>query len=135
MQKAAGPTDRRPSRFMNPTRAGRIQRMPDALKLGRGKPQAIRGQLIGDHTVIAPGFATCTANTPILELARLMVARGVDPRTALEIYRGKVLAIRVRSIGEAANLRTATHGTGFEWLPRCTGAPPIAQTGKPHGQT
>jgi hypothetical protein len=37
--------------------------------------------------------------------------------------------LRVRSIGEAAQLRVASHGVGFERLPGCTGASPIAPIG------
>ena len=42
-----------------------------------------------------------------------LIAAGMSPDQALEIYRGSVLAVRVRSIGEAAGLEINSKGTGF----------------------
>jgi len=39
---------------------------------------------------------------------------GHDPSTPLEAYRGGMLALRVKSIGQAAKLQVNSHGTGFE---------------------
>jgi hypothetical protein len=96
-------------------------------------PQAIRASLLGEHTIVAPGVATCTASAPILELARLLIARGVDPTTALRIYRGDTLALRVRTIGEAAGLQINGKGNGCKKCPAAVGiAPPMRQTGGGH---
>jgi hypothetical protein len=50
----------------------------------------------------------------------------------LEVWRGPVLCLQVRSIGEAAQLRVATHGVGFERLrgcvAGCTAALPVEET-------
>jgi hypothetical protein len=40
-----------------------------------------------------------------LDLCRALVEAGYDPTTPLEAYRGDMLCLRVRSIGEAADLR------------------------------
>jgi hypothetical protein len=57
----------------------------------------------------------CSA--PVLALCRRLIEAGHEPERSLYAYRGAVL---VRSIGEAARLRIATHGVGFEPLPECT---------------
>src|SRR5262245_22543025 len=66
-------------------------------------PQAIRADLVGSSTCSAAGI-TATSNTPVLVLCRRLLAAGLDPDTAVLVYRGAVLALRVRSIGEAARL-------------------------------
>jgi hypothetical protein len=50
---------------------------------------------------------------------------GYSPSGPLEAWRNGVLCLRVRSIGEAAGLRVAAHGVGFERIPECTAASPI----------
>jgi hypothetical protein len=47
---------------------------------------------------------TATAAASVLQLCRRLLAAGHDPSTPLDVYRGDVLALRVRSIGEAARL-------------------------------
>jgi hypothetical protein len=47
-------------------------------------------------------------------LCRRLVAAGYDPATPLEAYRGDVLCLKVRAIGEAAGLQINSHGTDFE---------------------
>jgi len=86
--------------------------------------QAIRAALIGTETCKAAGI-TAHGSAPVLALCRRLVAAGHDPGTPLEAWRGDVLALRVRSIGEAARLRVATHSVGFERDPECTGGPYI----------
>jgi hypothetical protein len=81
--------------------------------------------LIGDKCSAA-GIAG-RGSAPVLDLCRKLVAAGVDPSLQLHCYRGTMLALIVRRIGEAARLRIATHGVGFERLPKCTGGPPVRQ--------
>ncbi len=58
---------------------------------------------------------TATAAAPVLALCRKLVAAGFDPNTELEAYRDRdVLALKVRSIGEAGQLRVNSKGNGFE---------------------
>ena len=40
----------------------------------------------------------------MLALCRLLIAAGHEPDQPLEVYRGDMLALRVRTIGEGANL-------------------------------
>jgi hypothetical protein len=82
--------------------------------------QAIRTELIGDDICSAEGIAA-RGGAPVLVLCRRLVATGYDPAAPLDAYRGATLALRVRSIGEAARLRIATHGIGFERLPNAQG--------------
>jgi hypothetical protein len=100
------------------------------------KSQAIpiRAGLIGDHTCTAGGL-TVRASAPVLALCRELVATGQDPTIPLEVWRCETLCLRVRSIGEAAWLRVATHGVGFETLLESTGASPVRknETRRPEG--
>ena len=86
----------------------------------------LRAELIGSDRCTVPGF-TPTSSAPILALCRTLIAAGFNPTTPLECYRAGTLALRVRSIGEGARLRVATHGVGFEAVPECTGAPPVGE--------
>ena len=53
------------------------------------------------------------AAAPVLALCRKLVTAGHDPERPLHAYRGNVLALRVRSIGEGAQLAIAGYGVGF----------------------
>lgn len=81
----------------------------------------IRAELSGD-TFSALGHEVVGA-APVIGLCAVLVASGHDPGRGLHAFRGGTLALRVRSIGEAARLRVAPHGVGFERLPGCTAAP------------
>jgi hypothetical protein len=83
-----------------------------------------RAELIGSTICAAIGI-TVRAYAPILEMCRRLIAAGFDPAFRLEAYRGGVLCLTVRSIGEGARLRPASHGGGLEPLPKCTGASPM----------
>jgi len=74
---------------------------------------AIRAELIGSNRCAALGI-TVSATAPVLALCRQLIAAGHDPGLPLEAWCGPILCLRVRSIGEAAELRLATHGGGFE---------------------
>jgi hypothetical protein len=75
--------------------------------------QAIRADLIGSDTCIALGLAI-NSSSPVLALCRALVESGHDPAIALEAYRGDVLCLRVRSIGEGAELEINGKGSGFK---------------------
>jgi hypothetical protein len=61
---------------------------------------------------------------------------GPDPSTRLEIYRGAILALTVRSIGEGSQLtvKSASNGTPVfvkKAERNSAAAPPMRQTGRP----
>jgi hypothetical protein len=97
----------------------------------------IRAELIGSDECMAAGL-TMSGRAPVLALCRQLIADGHDPGLSLEVWRGPVLCLRVRSIAEAAQLRVATHGGGFERLPvYATGtiASPVRENAARHAPT
>jgi hypothetical protein len=88
----------------------RIQRNADRPTPEQCVP--IRAALIGSHRCEAEGISVCAA-APVLALCRKLVSAGHDPRRPLHAYRGNVLALRVRSIGEGMQLAIAGDGVGF----------------------
>jgi len=86
--------------------------------------QLIYADLSNDDVCAALGIKI-QSPSPLLDLCRALVERGVDPTTPLEAYRGKTLCLRVRSIGEAANLRIShDHSVEFKPLPKPAAASP-----------
>lgn len=73
---------------------------------------------------------TATGTTPVLSLCRQLLAAGLDPDSALEVFRGATLALRIRSIGEAAGLEIAADGVGFRPARKPDAAPPMRQNGE-----
>jgi hypothetical protein len=90
--------------------------------------QTVRAELIGSDTCIVHGITTRGA-APVLMMCRQLLAAGLDPDAGLDVYRGEMLALRVRSISEGARLRVASHGVGFEALPQCTGGSYVVKNG------
>jgi hypothetical protein len=83
-----------------------------------------RAQLSGDDTCTAAGL-TARSISPVLALCRMLIEAGHDPAMPLHVYRGDVLALTIRSIGEAAALQVNPRGTGFR-LPCEGGAAPYS---------
>ena len=83
----------------------------------------IRAELLGADCCTWLDLKACGA-APVLALCRKLVEARHNPALALEAYRGVILCLRIRSIGEGAGLRVATHGVGFERVPECTAGPP-----------
>jgi hypothetical protein len=71
----------------------------------------LRTELVGSHHCIANGV-TASATAPVLALCRKLLAAGLNPDQALEVYRGATLAIRVRSIGKGARLAVEDSKSG-----------------------
>jgi hypothetical protein len=69
----------------------------------------IRAEIKGENTCTALGI-TARAEAPVLKLCRLLVAAGHDPSLALCAYRGDVLCLKVRNIGEGARLQCGAAG-------------------------
>lgn len=88
----------------------------------------IRAQFNSADACSALGL-TVNGNAPLLKLCRALVERGIDPKTPLHAYwsNEREPSLIARSIGEAARLRVASHGVGFELLPECTPGAPITQ--------
>jgi hypothetical protein len=84
----------------------------------------ICGELSGSDTCIAASI-TVVAYAPVLEMCRRLVAAGHDPAARLEAYRGAMLCLTVRSIGEAAGLEINGDGTGFRRRRVPDAAPPV----------
>ena len=73
--------------------------------------QPIRATLHGSDEGRAEGMVG-TGASPVLALCRKLIQAGVDPARPLEAYRGDILCLSVRSIGEAARLTVKTCGNG-----------------------
>ena len=94
----------------------------------RISPPPIRAELSGSDRCSALGI-TAQAAAPVLMICKHLTDAGHDPATPLEAWRGDVLCLRVRSIGEGAKLEINANGTGFRPRRATDGAPPIAPIG------
>ena len=63
----------------------------------------IRAELTGMYRASAAGVVV-TGHAPVLKLCRRLIEAGHDSALPLEAYRGAVLCLRIRSIGEGAKL-------------------------------
>jgi hypothetical protein len=70
-------------------------------------------------------------HAPVLAMCRALVGAGYDPGRPLQIYRGKILALTVRSIGEGARLRVNSNGVGFCWDSACLQAQGLPSVASP----
>ena len=84
----------------------------------------IDAELSKDDICSAFGI-TVKSPSPVLSLCRKLVALGHDPSTPLDAWRGDVLCLRIRSIGEAARLEVNGEGTGFRRATKPAPAPPM----------
>ena len=91
----------------------RGQRRAEKAFLRRREVRAIRAELVGDSSCSALGMKV-SSSSPVLALCRQLVQAGYDPDMPLEAYRGDTLALRVKSIGQAASLQVNSDCTGFE---------------------
>jgi hypothetical protein len=99
-------------------------------EIGQTRRAVVRAELIGTDRATAAGI-TARGAAPLLALCRKLIEAGHDPDRPLHAYRGNVLCLIVRSIGEAAKLTVKTAGNGapmFAPDDACKGAaaPPIA---------
>jgi hypothetical protein len=96
----------------------------------------ISATLIGANRCDALGI-TATDHAPVLSLCRQLLGQGVDPDTALTVYRRGILALKIRSIGEAARLTVKSTGNGrpvfaLDAGGKGAGAPPMRKNGEGH---
>jgi hypothetical protein len=94
-------------------------KVEDALTTKRkSSTDPIEAELTGSNECRARDRArgiTVRSSSPVLALCRALVGAGYDPGPPLHVYRGKMLALKVRTIGEGARLRVSGSGTGFIW--------------------
>jgi hypothetical protein len=69
----------------------------------RNQLAVVRARITGNNTCSALGI-TVRAAAPVLALCRKLIEARQDPATPLEAYRGDMLCLQVRSIGEGAQL-------------------------------
>jgi hypothetical protein len=101
----------------------------------------IRAEFVGSKTCTAAGHCG-QGNTPVLALCRTLIAAGMDADAALEVFRRGTLALRVRSVGEAAQLTVRDNRFGEPQFRRGetaslgdAGASPIRQKPRHSGST
>jgi hypothetical protein len=75
------------------------------------KTLPIFAELHGSTICEAPGHVV-RGHAPVLVMCRKLLAAGIDPDTAMEVYRGATLALRVRTIGEGAQLTVKDDNRG-----------------------
>jgi hypothetical protein len=98
--------------------------------------QDIRAELVGIDTCIAAGQVARGA-APVLAMCRQLIEDGHDPELSLRAYRGDVLCITVRTIGEGAALTVAEGSRDMprfrRWKPMLyrEGSPRIARPKQP----
>ena len=69
----------------------------------------IRAEINKSNRCDAEGY-TVSASAPVLAMCRKLVEVGYDPATPLHAYRGDTLCLKVRSIGEGAELECQEGG-------------------------
>lgn len=82
--------------------------------------EIIRAEFSGSNRCEALGLVA-VANAPALKLCRMLLAAGHDPESALHVYRGETLSLRIRTIREGAELmvKQPNHGSPYfsKWKP------------------
>ena len=68
-------------------------------KLAQG---SIGADPVGSDRCTALGITTI-GRAPVLAVCRLLIEAGYDPATPLGVYRGEILCLRVRTIGEGVH--------------------------------
>jgi hypothetical protein len=71
----------------------------------------IIAQLTGSDRCTSAGL-TVRGYAPVLGMCRTLVAAGFNPDSPLHAYRGAMLCLRIRSIGEGAKLTIEDNGCG-----------------------
>jgi hypothetical protein len=95
----------------------------------RARSMKIDAELSKEDICSALGI-TVQSPSPVLSLCRKLIALGHDPSMPLDVWRGDVLCLRIRSIGEAAGLEVSPHGVGFVRRPDRRRGPPMHYFGE-----
>jgi len=88
----------------------------------------IRAIIVGSDRCEAEGISD-RASAPVLAICRKLVEAGYDPATPLHAYRGDVLCLKVRTIGEGVNLEIGE--AGFHRRHDWCAAPPVPRAASP----
>ena len=72
-----------------------------AISKTESRRNRLRAELTGENTCSAAGI-TATGRAPALAMCRQLLAAGLDPDYALDVYRAGILALRIRSIAAGA---------------------------------
>jgi hypothetical protein len=93
--------------------------------------EIIRAEIVGSDYVCEGIKASGLSG-----LCRELIGAGYDPAIRLEAFRGEMLCLTARSIGEAAGLAIAGTGAGFCRMGRASPVsdPPRPVGGQPSGQ-
>jgi hypothetical protein len=105
------------------------QNEPAELNSQTKAKQVIPAELTGSDICTSAGITT-TGVTPVLSLCRELLAAGLDADTAVEVFRGATMALRIRAIGEAAGLEINAEGNGFRPARKPDTAPLVRQNGR-----
>jgi hypothetical protein len=89
--------------------------------------QVVLAELSGSDTCLAAGLVV-RGHAPVLVLCRELIAAGLDPDRAMEVFRGATLALHIRTIGQAAGLELNSHGTAFVTLRARRAASPVRKS-------
>jgi hypothetical protein len=87
----------------------------------------IRAELSSDTIAVSCGITVHTGS-PVLALCRRLLDEGCASSMPMEAYRGTTLALRIRSIGEAAGLEVTSEGVRFRPARQPHPARPISAT-------
>jgi hypothetical protein len=90
----------------------------------------IIARLCRSDTCNAEGI-TVRSHAPVLAMCRELISAGYDSTRVLEAYRGDMLCVRVRSIGEGAKLTVKDNRFGTPTLHRWREGPLGAATAPP----
>ena len=95
---------------------------------------AIRALPIGSNRCDMAGI-TAYGRMPVTKLCRILIEAGYDPGRPLHAYRGDVLSLRVRTIGQGSQLIVKTAGSGCPIFALAGGAAasPVRKTARPVG--
>jgi hypothetical protein len=92
----------------------------------------VRADLINTCRLRAAGLTACSSS-PALSLCRLLIKRGFDPERPLLVFRGEVLALKIRTLREGASLEVNSLGTDFVPFRRQRAASLVRKSGRPLG--
>ena len=79
-------------------------------------PNDVTGNIVAagkGETYAACGGIEVKGSAPVLAMCRKLVEAGYEPAEPLEAYRGDVLCLKVRTIGDGAKLVINRNGVGF----------------------